>query len=61
MNMPMMARDIMLLSSPISPSHPWSHDPWLPFNVGTLVNNVAFLSAFVLYCWVEERHGKLAL
>jgi len=32
----------------------------LPFNVaGTLVNNVAFLSALlVLYCWVEERHGK---
>lgn len=34
----------------------------LPFKVaGILVNNLAFLGALlVLYCWVEERHGKSA-
>jgi len=45
---------------PHFPSHPCSHDPWLPFNVaGTLVNNLAFLVR-CSFCTVGSRSVTIA-
>jgi len=60
MNMPMMARDIMLPSSLFPPKYPCSHDPLVCcLTAGTLVNNLHFCALLVLYCWVEDVTRRL--